>query len=196
MLTQAATPEMLKQWQTVWHEYKDKLSPNRKTGDEIVAYLTAKYPIEKCRDEETMRVVSGTVAVDESWTYSVTDLRDEEIAHGRPKMVIDDVLLNDYHAEKLPEGKQPAPVVFFVENKGAGALLYQEQDEMFRGEDIWVGIDLTSGYYRVDGSSLLWDELCAFQGLDEADRENCFCVAEYISALEKFGLLDEVVAKE
>jgi hypothetical protein len=196
MLMQEVTAEMLEEWQAVWYEYKDKLSPNRKTGDEIILYLTAKYPLKEFRDEEPVRVVSGTVTRDESGVYSVTELRAEEAAHGRSKMVIDDVLLNDYHAEKLPEGKQPIPVIFVVENKGAGAVLYQEQDEIFKGEDIFVGIDRTSGYYRVDGSSLLWDELCAFQGLDEADIQNCFCVAQYISALEKFGLLGEIVTKK
>ena len=36
-----------------------------------------------------------------------------------------------------------------------------------------------------DTPAKLWDELCAFQGLDEADLQNSYCVAQYISLLEK-----------
>jgi len=41
----------------------------------------------------------------------------------------------------------------------------------------------------VEGSSMLWDELCAFQGLDAKDIENYYCVAQYISCLKRFNKL-------
>ena len=40
---------------------------------------------------------------------------------------------------------------------------------------------------------MLWDELYAFQGLDETDIQNFYCVAEYVSCLKRFGLLDKII---
>ena len=48
-------------------------------------------------------------------------------------------------------------------------------------------IDISSGCYTVEGSSLLWDELCAYQGLDKDDLDNPVCVAEYVECMKKFG---------
>ena len=92
--------------------------------------------------------------------------------------------------KSCPPGEKPIPKTFFVARAGLGQRLYHEQDELFAGMDIFVGIDLVSGFYCVEGSSYLWDELCAFQGLDERDRENFFCVAQYITCLKRFDLLE------
>jgi hypothetical protein len=43
-----------------------------------------------------------------------------------------------------------------------------------------------TGYLLVEGSSSLWDELFAFQGLDKNDIENFYLVAEYIKSLKKY----------
>ena len=40
---------------------------------------------------------------------------------------------------------------------------------------------------------MLWDELLAFQGLDEKDLTKFVIVAEYINALKRFGKLDSAV---
>jgi hypothetical protein len=64
---------------------------------------------------------------------------------------------------------------------------------MFRGRAIIVAVELHSAYFMVEGSSLLWDELFAFRGLDEEDLANYYLVAEYIGCLKRFGLLDEVL---
>jgi hypothetical protein len=163
MLMQESTPEMIAQWQSIWHEYKDKLRPNRKSGKEILTYLYEKYTLVERQDEESKQIV------------------------------ISNVLQNKPNAEKLPVGKQPSAVAFNIENTGEGQRLYKEQDDVFMGTEILVGIDLESGYYLVEGSSLLYDELCAFQGLDEIDIQNYFLVSQYISALKKINLLDRVV---
>ena len=160
MLMQEPTAEMVKRWKSTWYEYKDILLPNRKSGSEVVECLVAKYPL--------------------------TELTDDRAA----QVVIDNVLFNEHSSEKLPEGMRPSAVTFLVENRDEGSKLYQEQDEIWGGCDIFVGVELASGNYQVEGSSLLWDELCAFQGLDESDIQNYFCAAQYISALERFGLLE------
>lgn len=161
MLTREPTPEMIQAWKAAWNQYKDKLRLGRKSGAEMAGYLAGRYPLRPV-EEETAK-----------------------------QAVIDNVIHNQPFAGKLPEGAAPSPVVFVVKNSAAGTSLYENQDEIFKGCAITVGIDLASGYYCVEGSSLLWDELCAFQGLDEKDLLNFYSVAAYVSCLERFGLLED-----
>ena len=84
-------------------------------------------------------------------------------------------------ADSLRGGKwpmQPEPVAFLLKDNG---------------QEVFVGVDLASGYCHVEGSEELYDKLCAFQGLDEYDLKNCFLVSQYISCLEKLGRLEEVL---
>lgn len=156
---QKATPEMIEEWKKVWNEYKDKLLPNRKSGKEVVEYLKSKYSLEELHDDNAKQVV------------------------------INNVLYNKIYRDKLPTGTEPSSVTFIVKNQDNGESLYENQDEIFKVNKIFVGVELESGFFCVEGSSLLWDELCVFQGLDEKDIRNYFCVAEYISCLKKFGRL-------
>ena len=50
-----------------------------------------------------------------------------------------------------------------------------------------VGIDTVTGFFTVEGSTLLWDELCAARGLDEKDVQNAVSVAQYVAARERLG---------
>ncbi len=163
MLMQEATPEMLEAWKATWNEYKDILLPNRKEGADIVAYLSNNYSVIETYDKEALQ------------------------------MVTENILNNKPLAEKIPVGKTPSPVAFFVKNSGKGKTLYENQDEVFKGIKIFAGVDLISGFFCVEGSSMLWDELCAFRGLDEKDLQNPYCVAEYISCLKRFGLLNKII---
>lgn len=163
MLMHEPTSEMVERWKEVWTEYKDKLHPNRKSGTEAVEYLKNKYLLEELNDDNIKQVV------------------------------IDNLLYNKPLADKLPKGVEPSVVTFVIENKDNGKFLYENQDEIFKGNKVIVGVELESGFFYVEGSSLLWDELYAFQGLDEKDIQNYFCVAEYISCLEKFGLLERIL---
>ena len=163
MLMQEATPKMCEAWRATWIEYKDRLLPNRKSGTEIAAYISDKYSLTEIYDDRSLQVITANV-------------------------------LNDTHlSQKVPIGKKPSPVAFFIRNSGKGKVLYENQDEIFKGTKIFVGIDLISGLFHVEGSSMLWDELYAFQGLDETDIQNFYCVAEYVSCLKRFGLLDKII---
>ncbi len=163
MLMQEATPQMRDAWKAIWNEYKDRLLPNRKSGAEIVAYLSDKYTLTEIYDDDALQVITENV--------------------------LNDALL----AEKIPIGKTPSPVAFFVKNSGKGKALYENQDEIFRGIQIFVGVNLVSGLFHVEGSSMLWDELYAFQGLDEKHIQIPYCVAEYVSCLKRFGLLESMI---
>ena len=163
MLMQEATPQMINAWKDTWNEYKDKLHPNRKSGVEVVEYLKKKYPLREIHDD---------------WAAQT---------------VIKNVLNNKPFLDKLPAGLAPSAVTFIVKKTGAGKVLYEKQDEIFMGNKIFVGVDIHSGYFCVEGSSLLWDELYAFQGLDKQDIQNFYCVAEYISCLKRFDLLENAL---
>ena len=84
---------------------------------------------------------------------------------------------------------------FYVNNSGAGEILYENQDEIFEGSKIIVGIEYETNFFLVEGSSFLHDELTAFHGLNEKELLNYFAVAQYISCLSKFGMLDSVINK-
>lgn len=86
------------------------------------------------------------------------------------------VTMNAPYAEKLPHGKAPHPRAFMVRREG---------------REVFVGIDMETGYYLVEGDTALWDALCAYQGLDEMDLQNYVCVAQYLQCLKSFGLTPE-----
>jgi hypothetical protein len=166
MLTRKVTPEMIREWKETSATWRPLLHPDKKTGHEILAYLTGKYPVRE--------LPAGSL--------------DEVIS--------DNVLLNDCNARKIPAGKIPEAVGFLIENTGAGKQLYENQDAFFRGTTILAGVELHSAYFMVEGSSLLWDELFAFRGLDEEDLTNYYLVAEYVACLRRFDQLDRVLARE
>lgn len=163
MLMQKPTPEMIEMWKEVWNDFKDKLCPNRKTGKEIVAYLKDKYFLEELHDDNAKQIV------------------------------INNILYNKPYADRLPVGAEPSVVTFIVVNEDNGKLLYENQDEIFKGNNIFVGVELETGFFCVEGSSHLWDELYVFRGLDKTDIQNYYCVGEYISCLKKFGLLESII---
>ncbi|MPN52317.1 hypothetical protein SDC9_199973 [bioreactor metagenome] len=51
-------------------------------------------------------------------------------------------------------------------------------------------MEIETASFHVEGSSLLWDELFAYRGLDEMDLRNFYMVAEYAACLKRFGMLE------
>ncbi|HWQ98115.1 MAG TPA: hypothetical protein VN538_08515 [Clostridia bacterium] len=153
-------------WKQIYAEYRPRLAPNRISGAALYAYLDAHYPLL---------------------------MPDDPCLGG---VVTQNILANESLARQLPQGSQPEPVCAVIEPVGAGLALYRAQDAVFAGCEILVGIDLVSGYFLVEGSSLLWDELYARRGLNEDDLNNVYSVAEYISCLKRFGMLEHALLKE
>ena len=162
MLTHAPCAEEIAGWKEVFAAYRPRLKPNRKSGEELLTYLRSRYPIRMLADKKADQVV------------------------------IQNILENESLARELPPRVAPQPVCCMVESTGAGEALYREQDACFAGIEIFVSIDLVTGYFVVEGSSLLWDELYAYRGLNETDLENYYSVAEYIGCLKRFDLLDQI----
>ena len=169
MIFQQPTKADFNRWKAQARRYKPLLLPHRKSGGEVLDYLKSRYPLTELTDPDVLSVIS------------------------------DNVTETPYWAEKLPAGARPDPRAFYLENEGEGAAFYrpenQDSAQVWGGEilRIFVGIDLSSGFYMVEGSSLLWDELCAFQGLDEKDLNHYVVTAQYINALERTGRLDQVI---
>jgi len=163
MITKEPTKEMFAEWKSIWSQYKEKLKPNRKSGKELLQYLQDKYVLTEIYDKNASDAVIGNIT------------------------------MNAPNAEKLPGGAIPVPRTFFLENTGNGEKLYQDENK--DSVDVWggditrifIGIDTVTGFFMVEGSTMLWDELYAFRGLDKKDLENYVCVAEYINSLKRFG---------
>ena len=107
MLRQEPTPEMIAEWKVVWETYKSRLRPNRKSGADIVKYLADKYPLRELHDEYAAQVV------------------------------VDNVVLNEHLAERIPIGMKPQAATFIVEKIAEGKKLYDEPDEFLGDCDIF-----------------------------------------------------------
>lgn len=124
MVTREAPGAQLRTWKDAWLAYKDRITPNRKTGAQIVRYLQDKYVLEETFEHEACAVVE------------------------------ENVVRNEYNAEKLPPGEKPRPRAFFVKNTGAGAALYQlaaQEDAGWDTDRIFVGVDTATGLFLRGG---------------------------------------------
>ncbi len=165
MLIIEPTPEMVEEWKAVYAEYKNRLYPNKRSSQSMIEYLQAKYPVVEEKDDRLVKIVS------------------------------DNVLSNKHYSQKLSTPKNPTSIVFRVLNESTAKQLYLEQDQVFKGSPIIVGFELETGFFHIEGSSALWDELMAYRGLDEDDLENYYLVAEYINCIKKFNRLEEVLSE-
>lgn len=158
MIFGPASKEKVFEWREIHKQFKDKLTPNKKSGKEVLEYLQNKYLLDEINDEKALNAVYETV------------------------------LNNEFQKQKLPPNSQPEPKTFILKNEGNGKTIYDNQENIWENCPIFIGIDLSTGYVQVEGSCLLYDEIYAFQGIDEFDIENCVRVAEYIDCLKKFNL--------
>lgn len=91
--------------------------------------------------------------------YSVISINTKEAN----EVVVGNIMNNEPLKEKLPQGELPDAVTYYV------------------GDDnVFIGIDLVTGYFCVEGSEKIYDELFVYRGLDERDLENIYLVAKYI----------------
>ena len=157
MIFGPASKEKLYEWRTIHNQHKDKLVPNKRSGKEVLEYLQNKYLLEEISEDNTFRAVSETV------------------------------LKNSFQKQKLSKNSKPQPRCFILRNEGYGKFIYDNQEDIWNGCPVFIGIDMCSGYVQIEGSCLLYDEIYAFQGVDEYDIENCVRVADYIGCIKKFN---------
>lgn len=159
MLMEEATPEKINEWKGIWKKYKNVLVSNRRTGEELIKYIKERYILRELNNEKAKEVVKNNI------------------------------LKNRVYTDRLSESQSPNILTFIVENRDEGSCLYENQDEIYKGTEIFIGVDIESGFFHVEGSSLLWDELMAFKGLDEEELQNYFSVAMYILSLKRFQII-------
>ncbi len=78
------------------------------------------------------------------------------------------IVEDDFCRAKLPPGAMPKIATYRL------------------SDAVYVGIDLTTGYFHVESENTeemarIYDDLFLYRGLDEADLENAFLVAQYTS---------------
>ena len=139
--------------------------------------LTARQEMEEVFDSALQETAQRLLPL------AVVDIleRENEGLTQRIHAIRENILRNDFSREKLAPGQAPRPLAFLVEDAGAGRALYAQRDAVDGTRPIFVGIDLTTGEFQVEGAAALWDELFAFRGLDAADLENPFLVAQYVA---------------
>ena len=98
MIIKKPTEQDLKNWQSIWLEHKDKMTPNRKSGAELLSYLQSKYILTEIYDKNAVDAIIGNVT------------------------------MNACHSEKLPKGTAPIPRTFFLENSGCGEVFYKDEN--------------------------------------------------------------------
>ena len=82
MLTHEATRSEIEEWKRIFEEYRGKIRPCRRSGEELAAYLKKRYSAVRTDDREILAATAGNV------------------------------LENECYREKLPEGKEPRAEVF------------------------------------------------------------------------------------
>ena len=159
MLYREPEEKQIEQWKQCWAEWHDRLQPARRCGSTLAAWLMNHYPVTPLRSLKAKWVVRRSVTG------------------------------SSYYRKKLPAGRKPRVLCWVIEPYEAGAALYRDRpEEMAASPAVWVGIDLAGGYFHVEGSDLLWDQLCALQGVDEDDLGNFFLTAQYVEACRRCGV--------
>lgn len=163
---QEASPKKVAAWKATYSKYRARLKPNNRPASELMTFFTQKYPLEELPHE------------------------------GFKQLVRNNILDNEWYERKIPAGRTLIPHVFHVQHTGSGNDLYDNQDDEFKGYEILVGFELETGYFLVEGSSQLWDEIFVLRGLDEFDIDNAYLVSEYIDGLKKTGQLESMLSQE
>lgn len=154
------TKEDVKKWKVLHATYRSILKPNRKNGKEMLAYIQEHYPVQ--------------VVLNQEWQDGLCE----------------ELVANEAFKEKVPVGKKLEATCLKVEHTSETAYLFENRASIFQDCEIYIGLEIQSGYMHIEGSDVLYDELFVYQGLDEYDLENPFLVAQYVtlSKMDKMHL--------
>ena len=98
MLTHEATRSEIEEWKRIFEEYRGKIRPCRRSGEELAAYLKKRYSAVRTDDREMLAATAGNV------------------------------LENECYREKLPEGKEPRAEVFRLFWRGGEVFVELEAE--------------------------------------------------------------------
>lgn len=178
-------PEILAKWQELFDIYAKQLKPNRKSSLDVLNYVEEKYSLREIQSIQAMKVVQNNV------------------------------MKNPQMKAKLTKGMPLDIQVLEVLEEGEGLALYERQESEhyqtmqllqeamadfqeydYAPHKITIGVEHNSGYFYVEGSQFLFDQVIMYQGLDEKDLTNVYLVADYVETLMKYGRLEEVLNQE
>lgn len=159
----APTNADIARWRAVYAEYAPKLQPNQKSAEEVIQFLQAHYT-----------------------------LLEQTSAKARA-IVVENVLLNAVHAQRLGEGEKPDPIAFFVLRDARSEALYRHRSRIYRHFPIYIGVDRATCSIFVEGSDCLHDQLTAFRGLDAQESTNFYLVANYVRCKTLYALNGEAI---
>jgi len=61
MLMQEPTEQMIKEWKSLFKQYKDKIQPNKKAGLDIINYLANHYTITELKNDRLVNMVASNI---------------------------------------------------------------------------------------------------------------------------------------
>lgn len=127
MLTTEPTEEMLREWRRIHSEYRDRLTPNRKTGAQVNDHFTGRYSPERYNSPEFTAAVK------------------------------DNIMLNGYNREKLPAGAQPEILTYKLDNGSVlvgidltTGFIHVECEDIQRAAEIYDDLFLYRGLDESD----------------------------------------------
>jgi hypothetical protein len=166
--------------QRLQEDYAKQLKPNLRSVTELLAIIKHKYPCEEDLSQEAQDLVRGNV------------------------------LFNAYFAKKLPESHETKAVMLQLKKEDSALPLYENQEreyqeywkktkesfplfkvEPYQEGPIFVGAELNSGYFFVEGSKKLLEEATVLRGLDKEELKKPFVVLNYINSLTIYNVLNE-----
>lgn len=125
MLTVEPTEEMVREWKRLYSEYRDRLKPNRKTGEQVNDYFTRRYSPKRYTSAQFADVVK----------YNI--------------------MMNGHNREKLPPGGQPVIMAYTLENVLVGidlttGFFHVESEDIQKAEEIYDELFLFRGLDEKD----------------------------------------------
>lgn len=67
MLTHEATRSEIEEWKRIFNEYRGKIRPCRRSGEELAAYLKKRYSAVRTDDREMLAATAGNVLENECY---------------------------------------------------------------------------------------------------------------------------------
>ena len=180
-------PGILAGWQELYDKYAPLLMPNRLSSLVVLEYVQESYALREIQSIQAMKVVQNNVMKNPQIKAKLTP--------GQPLDIQVFEVLEEGKGKQL-YARQEAEHVKTMELLQEAMMDFSPYD--YAPSPITIGVEHNSGYFYVEGSQQLFDEVIMYQGLDEEDLKNTYLVADYVETLIKHNRLDAVLdmAKE
>lgn len=156
--------QLLSRYKSIYEEYKNRLTPNKKSTDELISYVKTNYFVDEITDPKWNQVVIDNVLHNEFINIKLNGEKPESIVFA---------IQNIGNGKNLYNEKYATPIFVGIEKKSGYFIVDGPEDSKYPD---------------------LWDELFVFSGLDAMDLQNYVLVGMYIECLNKFDVLSSVLS--